>query len=245
LAGAYKLRIKGSCEDPQATKHKLVRALWGAAHTLSSAASSHTNAGSHTDAAEAYENSAALHQEVVEIYSVLEDRENHAVALQYAADALHDAAISHTLAGNHGDAAARHTESAALHMRCADIFENMARQANISRNRARQAENLGTAAIALSSAAASHTLAGNHGDAAARYTASAALSQSSAEMYLVLGDGVNQADALLGASIALRDAARSHTRAANHAAAEEATRESARLLTEREMILGALATPGA
>jgi hypothetical protein len=114
LADAYKLLIKGSCEDPQATKHKLVRALSGASEILGAAGFSHNRAGNHAAAAQAHEKCAALHQRRAEIYGVLRNRESRVAALNRAASALLSAARSHTDAGNHAAAEEATRESARL-----------------------------------------------------------------------------------------------------------------------------------
>jgi hypothetical protein len=158
-------------------------ALNAAAYTLSSAASSHTDAGNHAAAAQAYEKCATLLQEAAGIYGVSGDSEKQADALWYAATALYSAAFSHTNADNHASASQAHENSAALDQQAARIY--------------------------------------------------------SAE------DSKKQARALQNAARALRNASISHLRTGNYAAADEATRESARLRTEYERILVSLTTPGA
>jgi tetratricopeptide (TPR) repeat protein len=238
LAGAYKLRIKGSCEDPQATKHKLVCALNAAAYTLSSAAFSHTDAGNHAAATKAYEKRATLEQEAAGIYGALGYRERQADALQSAARALYFVASSHTRLGNHAVAAATYENTAALHQEAAGIYGALG-------GSEKQAHALQSAANALCLAADSHTDAGNHADSAKAHEKSAASYQEAAEVYSTLEDSEKQEVALRTAVNVLCLAADSHYRLGNHEAAEEATRESARLRTEYERILVSLATPGA
>jgi hypothetical protein len=215
-----------------------VDALKSAASALRSAAALHSRLGNHAGAIDCYTASAALYQRCAQIYGVSEAGESQADALESAADALHDAAISHFQLHNHAGAIDCYTASAALYQRCAQIY-------GVSEAGESQADALKSAADALHDAAISHFQLHNHAGAIDCYTASAALYQRCAEMYHVLADSESQAEALQGAALALRNAARSHSQLGNHEAAEEATRESARLLTERERILVSLANPRA
>jgi hypothetical protein len=139
LADAYKLLIKGSCEDPLDTKLKLACALEAASVALHSVGLSHTRARSHTDAAQAHEKCATLEQERAKIYGALGDREmerakicgalgdremERAGALKDAASALSSALRSHARAGNHAGVTKAREKSAALLREAADIIRN-------------------------------------------------------------------------------------------------------------------------
>jgi tetratricopeptide (TPR) repeat protein len=223
LADAYKLIIKGGCEDPQATKHKLVRALQTAAYTLSSAAFSHTDADNHADAAKAHENSAALYQGAAKIYGASRKKiygtssniKKRVEALWDAANALYSAAASHTRAGHQADAAKAYEKCTALNQEVAQIFGEL-------EDRERQAAALKSAVRALSSAASLHTNVGSHTDAAKAHEKLAALYQETAEIYGALRNIKKRSEALWDAANALFSAALSHTDAGNHAAAAKA-----------------------
>jgi tetratricopeptide (TPR) repeat protein len=150
LAGAYKLRIKGSCEDPQATKFRLARALDAASVVLYSVASLHTRARNYADAIDCLTESAALSQVCAEIYHGLEKSIEEVDALKSAARALLIAAVSHSRLGNHAGAIDCNTKSAALYQRCAQIY-------GVLRDGENQADALLGASIALSNAARSHS----------------------------------------------------------------------------------------
>jgi hypothetical protein len=216
-----------------------VRALQTAANALCLAADSHTDAGNHAAAAQAHENSATLEQEAAEIYGALGDRERQALVLEIAANVLSLAASSHTRLGNHAVAAATYENTATLCQEAAEIY------GALGYREMQRADALQDAARALYFVASSHTRLGNHAAAAQAHENSAALHQEAAEVYSTLEDSEKQEVALQTAANALCLAAFSHTNAGNHEAAEEATRQSARLRTEYERILVSLTTPGA
>jgi tetratricopeptide (TPR) repeat protein len=193
------------------------------ADALKSAASALRNAAvvhfqllrKHADAIDCYTASAALSQRCAKMYHVSGKSREEADALKSAAEALHDAAISHFQLGNYADAIDCNTESAALFQSCAEMY-------GLLEAPTEKACALKGAASALRNAAVSHSQLGNYEAAAKATRESAELYQSCAKVYHGLGKSREEADALKSAAGALSSLASLHTLADNHAAAAQA-----------------------